>query len=244
MDFFQRLGNFFTGKGWINDDEKRRKEQQVQPQVVQQNNIQPQLNNTNRVLNAGYGMNGVENRQRLLNGSNANPSPSSNPLQQANQATQQLNLNSQNNQLKPQVTVNDAPKVFNSQGQQDWANNQNKQIQVQNAVNKPIQPQQPAQQPKPQLVQPQQQKPQVQPQTSKPQPTFFDYLNPLGKYGLFGAENQKNFSNVIKPATDAIQRYEDTVDKGDKQQGFQWDDPMDYLRFGAKLPSGMARGVM
>jgi hypothetical protein len=244
MDFFQRLGNFFTGKGWINDDEKRRKEQQVQPQVVQQNNIQPQLNNTNRVLNAGYGMNGVENRQRLLNGSNANPSPSSNPLQQANQATQQLNLNSQNNQLKPQVTVNDAPKVFNSQGQQDWANNQNKQIQVQNAVNKPIQPQQPVQQPKPQLVQPQQQRPQVQPQTSKPQPTFFDYLNPLGKYGLFGAENQKNFSNVIKPATDAIQRYEDTVDKGDKQQGFQWDDPMDYLRFGAKLPSGMARGVM
>lgn len=244
MDFFQRLGNFFTGKGWINDDEKRHKEQQVQPQVVQQNNIQPQLNNTNRVLNAGYGMNGVENRQRLLNGSNANPSPSSNPLQQANQATQQLNLNSQNNQLKPQVTVNDAPKVFNSQGQQDWANNQNKQIQVQNAVNKPIQPQQPVQQPKPQLVQPQQQKPQVQPQTSKPQPTFFDYLNPLGKYGLFGAENQKNFSNVIKPATDAIQRYEDTVDKGDKQQGFQWDDPMDYLRFGAKLPSGMARGVM
>lgn len=244
MDFFQRLGNFFTGKGWINDDEKRRKEQQVQPQVVQQNNIQPQLNNTNRVLNAGYGMNGVENRQRLLNGSNANPSPSSNPLQQANQATQQLNLNSQNNQLKPQVTVNDSPKVFNSQGQQDWANNQNKQIQVQNAVNKPIQPQQPVQQPKPQLIQPQQQKPQVQPQTSKPQPTFFDYLNPLGKYGLFGAENQKNFSNVIKPATDAIQRYEDTVDKGDKQQGFQWDDPMDYLRFGAKLPSGMARGVM
>lgn len=244
MDFFQRLGNFFTGKGWINDDEKRRKEQQVQPQVVQQNNIQPQLNNTNKVLNAGYGMNGVENRQRLLNGSNANPSPSSNPLQQANQATQQLNLNSQNNQLKPQVTVNDAPKVFNSQGQQDWANNQNKQIQVQNAVNKPIQPQQPVQQPKPQPVQPQQPKPQVQPQTSKPQPTFFDYLNPLGKYGLFGAENQKNFSNVIKPATDAIQRYEDTVDKGDKQQGFQWDDPMDYLRFGAKLPSGMARGVM
>lgn len=244
MDFFQRLGNFFTGKGWINDDEKRRKEQQVQPQVVQQNNIQPQLNNTNRVLNAGYGMNGVENRQRLLNGSNANPSPNSNPLQQANQATQQLNLNSQNNQLKPQVTVNDAPKVFNSQGQQDWANNQNKQIQVQNAVNKPIQPQQPVQQPKPQLIQPQQQKPQVQPQTSKPQPTFFDYLNPLGKYGLFGAENQKNFSNVIKPATDAIQRYEDAVDKGDKQQGFQWDDPMDYLRFGAKLPSGMARGVM
>lgn len=245
MDFFQRLGNFFTGKGWINDDEKRRKEQQVQPpQVVQQNNIQPQLNNTNRVLNAGYGMNSVENRQRLLNGSNANPSPSSNPLQQANQATQQLNLNSQNNQLKPQVTVNDAPKVFNSQGQQDWANNQNKQIQVQNAVNKPIQPQQPVQQPKPQPVQPQQPKPQVQPQTSKPQPTFFDYLNPLGKYGLFGAENQKNFSNVIKPATDAIQRYEDTVDKGDKQQGFQWDDPMDYLRFGAKLPSGMARGVM
>ena len=244
MDFFQRLGNFFTGKGWINDDEKRRKEQQVQPQVVQQNNIQPQLNNTNKVLNAGYGMNGVENRQRLLNGSNANPSPSSNPLQQANQATQQLNLNSQNNQLKPQVTVNDAPKVFNSQGQQDWANNQNKQIQVQNAVTKPIQPQQPVQQPKPQPVQPQQPKPQVQPQTSKPQPTFFDYLNPLGKYGLFGAENQKNFSNVIKPATDAIQRYEDTVDKGDKQQGFQWDDPMDYLRFGAKLPSGMARGVM
>lgn len=28
MDFFQRLGNFFGGKGWVNDEEKRRKEQQ------------------------------------------------------------------------------------------------------------------------------------------------------------------------------------------------------------------------
>ena len=32
MDFFQRIGNFFQGKGWISDEEKRRKEQQVQAQ--------------------------------------------------------------------------------------------------------------------------------------------------------------------------------------------------------------------
>ncbi|QHU90425.1 hypothetical protein GWK74_02745 [Candidatus Saccharibacteria bacterium oral taxon 488] len=47
MDFFQRLGNFFTGKGWVNDDEKRRREQQVQPQPQQsqpQQVQQPQLN--------------------------------------------------------------------------------------------------------------------------------------------------------------------------------------------------------
>lgn len=25
MDFFQRVGNFFSGKGWVSDDERRRK---------------------------------------------------------------------------------------------------------------------------------------------------------------------------------------------------------------------------
>ena len=48
MDFFQRLGNFFGGKGWVNDEEKRRKEQQAQSQPIQQPQPQqiqqPQLN--------------------------------------------------------------------------------------------------------------------------------------------------------------------------------------------------------
>ena len=114
MDFFQRLGNFFGGKGWVNDEEKRRKEQQAQSQPIQQPQPQqiqqPQLNGQSTLQvrpNVPWG-----NQNSGLNQSQ--PKVNFNPLEQANQANQQLN---QNNQPKPQVTTNDAPKQLTTAGQ-------------------------------------------------------------------------------------------------------------------------------
>lgn len=178
MDFFQRVGNFFSGKGWVSDDERRRKEQQVQapvqprPQPLQQVQ-QPNINRLN-------GLSGV-NTPGLGGGTNifsqAQQKVNPNPLQQANQATQQLNQNNQPKPLIPEKTVNDAPKVLTPQGQQDWVNKENKQIQIQNAINNPTQVlktqvQQQQQQPKPAPVaiqQPQQQdRPQIAPSFPNP----------------------------------------------------------------------------
>lgn len=277
MDFFQRLGNFFTGKGWINDDEKRRKEQQPQP--VQQQPVQQSTVQQPAWIR--------QNAQTPTISQPSTPKVNLNPLQQANQATQQLNLNSQNNQLKPQVTANDAPKVLTSQGQQDWANQQNKQIQAHNMAVQPPKPQ-PVQQP---VQQPQQsQKPQPyfvyqnqngnqtlndianqnkvptlaqQVQRTTPllqqkverinapislqeneKANFFDYLNPFGRHGLFGPKNQQDFQRAVKPVNDVLSGYEKWVDSSDNKEGFQWNDPMDYARFVAKLPSGMASGLI
>ena len=175
MDFFQRVGNFFSGKGWVSDDERRRKEQQVQapvqprPQPLQQVQ-QPNINRLN-------GLSGV-NTPGLGGGTNifsqAQQKVNPNPLQQANQATQQLNQNNQPKPLIPEKTVNDAPKVLTPQGQQDWVNKENKQIQIQNAINNPTQalkPQVQQQQPKPApvAIQPQQQnRPQIAPSFANP----------------------------------------------------------------------------
>ena len=176
MDFFQRVGNFFSGKGWVSDDERRRKEQQVQapvqprPQPLQQVQ-QPNINRLN-------GLSGV-NTPGLGGGTNifsqAQQKVNPNPLQQANQATQQLNQNNQPKPLIPEKTVNDAPKVLTPQGQQDWVNKENKQIQIQNAINNPTQalkPQVQQQQSKPAPVaiqQPQQQnRPQIAPSFPNP----------------------------------------------------------------------------
>ena len=177
MDFFQRVGNFFSGKGWVSDDERRRKEQQVQapvqprPQPLQQVQ-QPNINRLN-------GLSGV-NTPGLGGGTNifsqAQQKVNPNPLQQANQATQQLNQNNQPKPLIPEKTVNDAPKVLTPQGQQDWVNKENKQIQIQNVINNPTQVlktqvQQQQQQPKPApvAIQPQQQnRPQIAPSFPNP----------------------------------------------------------------------------
>ncbi len=176
MDFFQRVGNFFSGKGWVSDDERRRKEQQVQapvqprPQPLQQVQ-QPNINRLN-------GLSGV-NAPGLGGGTNifsqAQQKVNPNPLQQANQATQQLNQNNQPKPLIPEKTVNDAPKVLTPQGQQDWVNKENKQIQIQNVINNPTQvlkTQVQQQQPKPAPVaiqQPQQQnRPQIAPSFPNP----------------------------------------------------------------------------
>ena len=279
MDFFQRLGNFFTGKGWINDDEKRRKEQQPQP--VQQQPVQQSTVQQPAWIR--------QNAQTPTISQPSTPKVNLNPLQQANQATQQLNLNSQNNQLKPQVTANDAPKVLTPQGQQDWANQQNKQIQAHNMSVQPPKPQpvqQPVQQPQPQQAQKpqpyfvyqnqngnqtlndianQNKVPTLAQQAQKSTPllqqkmerinapislkvnekaNFFDYLNPFGQHGMFGPKNQQDFQRAIKPINDALSGYEKRIDSGDSKEGFQWNDPMDYARFVAKLPSGMASGLI
>ena len=277
MDFFQRLGNFFTGKGWINDDEKRRKEQQPQP--VQQQPVQQSTVQQPAWIR--------QNAQTPTISQPTAPKANTNPLQQANQATQQLNLNSQNNQLKPQVTANDAPKVLTPQGQQDWANQQNKQIQAHNMAVQPPKPQpvqQPVQQPQqPQKPQPyfvyqnqnrnqtlndianQNKVPTLAQQAQRTTPllqqkverinapislkenekaNFFDYLNPFGRHGLFGPKNQQDFQRAVKPVNDVLSGYEKWVDSSDNKEGFQWNDPMDYARFVAKLPSGMASGLI
>ena len=203
MDFFQRVGNFFSGKGWVSDDERRRKEQQVQapvqprPQPLQQVQ-QPNINRLN-------GLSGV-NTPGLGGGTNifsqAQQKVNPNPLQQANQATQQLNQNNQPKPLIPEKTVNDAPKVLTPQGQQDWVNKENKQIQIQNAINNPTQvlkPQVQQQQPKPVLQpiqQPQQQnRPQIAP----------SFANP-GRNPLF-TQNQDSLTRALDIAKQESDKY-------------------------------------
>ena len=203
MDFFQRVGNFFSGKGWVSDDERRRKEQQVQapvqprPQPLQQVQ-QPNINRLN-------GLSGV-NTPGLGGGTNifsqAQQKVNPNPLQQANQATQQLNQNNQPKPLIPEKTVNDAPKVLTPQGQQDWVNKENKQIQIQNAINNPTQvlkTQVQQQQPKPAPVaiqQPQQQnRPQIAP----------SFANP-GRNPLF-TPNQNNLARALDIAKQESDKY-------------------------------------
>ena len=203
MDFFQRVGNFFSGKGWVSDDERRRKEQQVQapvqprPQPLQQVQ-QPNINRLN-------GLSGV-NTPGLGGGTNifsqAQQKVNPNPLQQANQATQQLNQNNQPKPLIPEKTVNDAPKVLTPQGQQDWVNKENKQIQIQNAINNPTQvlkSQVQQQQPKPAPVaiqQPQQQnRPQIAP----------SFANP-GRNPLF-TQNQDSLTRALDIAKQESDKY-------------------------------------
>ena len=203
MDFFQRVGNFFSGKGWVSDDERRRKEQQVQapvqprPQPLQQVQ-QPNINRLN-------GLSGV-NTPGLGGGTNifsqAQQKVNPNPLQQANQATQQLNQNNQPKPLIPEKTVNDAPKVLTPQGQQDWVNKENKQIQIQNVINNPTQvlkTQVQQQQPKPAPVaiqQPQQQnRPQIAP----------SFPNP-GRNPLF-TQNQDSLTRALDIAKQESDKY-------------------------------------
>ena len=215
MDFFQRVGNFFSGKGWVSDDERRRKEQQVQapvqprPQPLQQVQ-QPNINRLN-------GLSGV-NTPGLGSGTNifsqAQQKVNPNPLQQANQATQQLNQNNQPKPLIPEKTVNDAPKVLTPQGQQDWVNKENKQIQIQNVINNPTQVlksqvQQQQQQPKPAPVaiqQPQQQnRPQIAP----------SFANP-GRNPLF-TPNQNNLTRALDIAKQESDKYKaDQAARNDK----------------------------
>lgn len=203
MDFFQRVGNFFSGKGWVSDDERRRKEQQVQapvqprPQPLQQVQ-QPNINRLN-------GLSGV-NTPGLGGGTNifsqAQQKVNPNPLQQANQATQQLNQNNQPKPLIPEKTVNDAPKVLTPQGQQDWVNKENKQIQIQNVINNPTQvlkSQVQQQQPKPAPVAIQQPQQLNRPQLS---PSF---ANP-GRNPLF-TPNQNNLTTALDIAKQESDKY-------------------------------------
>lgn len=213
MDFFQRVGNFFSGKGWVSDDERRRKEQQVQapvqprPQPLQQVQ-QPNINRLNGL--SGVNIPGLGGGTNIFSQAQQKVNP--NPLQQANQATQQLNQNNQPKPLIPEKTVNDAPKVLTPQGQQDWVNKENKQIQIQNVINNPTQvlkTQVQQQQPKPVPVaiqQPQQQnRPQIAP--SFPNPV----RNPLF------TQNQDSLTRALDIAKQESDKYKaDQAARNDK----------------------------
>lgn len=49
---------------------------------------------------------------------------------------------------------------------------------------------------------------------------------------------------VYKPVERALESYEKAIDSTDNEAGHQWTSPGDYLRFIAKLPSGMGRGIV
>lgn len=223
MDFFQRIGNFFSGKGWVSDEEKRRKEQQVQTQPQNKPAVtfkqDPVLNNLNKAPSFGspsptQGL--FQQKPQADTVPKTDTVPKVNTVPTANQFTKPVIP-----EIKPEIpqkTINDAPKVLTPQGQQDWVNKENKQIQTQNLVNKPI--------------------------ITPKKPTYFDYANPFGEHGLFGAKQQQNFKRTIeKPITDNINKFNNWIDSSDKEKGFQWSDPGDYLRFAAKIPGGMVQGL-
>ena len=221
MDFFQRIGNFFQGKGWVSDEEKRRKEQQTQPQNKPAVTFKqdPVLNNLNKAPSFGspsptQGL--FQQKPQTDTIPKTDTVPKVNTVPTANQFTKPVIP-----EIKPEIpqkTINDAPKVLTPQGQQDWVNKENKQIQTQNLVNKPI--------------------------ITPKKPTYFDYANPFGEHGLFGAKQQQNFKRTIeKPITDNINKFNNWIDSSDKEKGFQWSDPGDYLRFAAKIPGGMVQGL-
>ena len=181
MDFFQRIGNFFQGKGWVSDEEKRRKEQQVQTQPQNKPAVtfkqDPVLNNLNKAPSFGspsptQGL--FQQKPQTDTIPKTDTVPKVNTVPTANQFTKPVIP-----EIKPEIpqkTINDAPKVLTPQGQQDWVNKENKQIQIQiqNAINNPTQvlkPQIQQQQPKPVPVsiQPQQQnRPQIAPSFANP----------------------------------------------------------------------------
>ena len=221
MDFFQRIGNFFSGKGWVSDEEKRRKEQQTQPQNKPAVTFKqdPVLNNLNKAPSFGspsptQGL--FQQKPQTDTIPKTDTVPKVNTVPTANQFNKPVIP-----EIKPEIpqkTINDAPKVLTPQGQQDWVNKENKQIQTQNLVNKPI--------------------------ITPKKPTYFDYLNPFGEHGLFGAKQQQTFKKTVeKPITDNINKFNNWIDSSDKEKGFQWGDPGDILRFGAKLPGGMVQGL-
>lgn len=227
MDFFQRIGNFFTGKGWVSDEEKRRKEQQNQPQAQPQNQPRVTFNNqNNQVLN---NINRVPDWAKSPSPvPEVDKKPEENTVPKVDTVPKANQFNPTNQETKPiipqikpdipQKTVADAPKILTPEGQQDWVNKQNKSIQIQNTVNKPIQAQN--------------------------KPTYFDYLNPFGEHGLFGAKQQQNFKSIVeKPITNKVEQFNKWIDSSDKQEGFQWSDPGDYVRFAAKIPGGAIQGV-
>ena len=227
MDFFQRIGNFFSGKGWVSDEEKRRKEQQNQPQAQPQNQPRVTFNNQNNNLFAG--VNRVPNWAKSPSPlPEVDKKPEENTVPKVDTVPKVNQFNPTNQETKPiipqikpdipQKTVADAPKILTPEGQQDWVNKQNKSIQIQNTVNKPIQTQN--------------------------KPTYFDYLNPFGEHGLFGAKQQQNFKSIVeKPITNKVEQFNKWIDSSDKQEGFQWSDPGDYVRFAAKIPGGAIQGV-
>jgi hypothetical protein len=86
---------------------------------------------------------------------------------------------------------------------------------------------------------------------SQNKPNALQYFNPLdaerglfGSKGVFGAEQQQRFTNAVAPAVNKLEEIQKNIDATDDKEGFQWDSPRDYGRFGAKLLPGMAQGII
>mgnify|MGYP000859836261 CR=1 FL=1 len=111
MDFFQRIGNFFSGKGWINDEEKRRKEQQAQPAQPQpkvtfnnQANTNARWNNTSNWINSSSPA-----AMKPTNTIKADTAPKIDTVPKANEFKDNQ-IKQETKPIIPQKTVNEAPK--------------------------------------------------------------------------------------------------------------------------------------
>ena len=111
MDFFQRIGNFFSGKGWINDEEKRRKEQEQQSQPVQQKvtfnnqtNTNARWNNTSNWINSSSPA-----AMKPTNTIKADTAPKIDTVPKANEFKDNQ-IKQETKPIIPQKTVNEAPK--------------------------------------------------------------------------------------------------------------------------------------
>ena len=111
MDFFQRIGNFFSGKGWINDEEKRRKEQEQQSQPVQQKvtfnnqtNTNARWNNTSNWINSSSPA-----AMKPTNTLKADTAPKIDTVPKANEFKDNQ-IKQETKPIIPQKTVNEAPK--------------------------------------------------------------------------------------------------------------------------------------
>lgn len=60
----------------------------------------------------------------------------------------------------------------------------------------------------------------------------------------FSQQFQLGYKEVTKPINNKIDEYNKWIDRGDKEEGFQWNDLGDYGRFAAKLPSGILQGLV
>lgn len=78
--------------------------------------------------------------------------------------------------------------------------------------------------------------------TEKRKPGFFDYLNPLGEYGLFGSRNVAQSTKVINDvAGEATKGINSAI--GGEEDG-KLNDVRDVVRFAANLPVGMVQGAL
>lgn len=73
---------------------------------------------------------------------------------------------------------------------------------------------------------------------------LMDSVNIFSKDGFFGTEQRRNFNDALRGVRGALDNYDKFIDRNDKTEHFDWGDINDYGRFIAKLPSGIASGLI